>query len=144
MFEQTASNIWGNVHMPPQREHSRIGMSPIRIAISWILHRGQLPSVPSASGSAISARAPQWPQNLLPTNMVFRQDEQPTVFRRERQNSHRGRSAAAAAPQFGQLSDSGCITLKFKLRGVSLRLSAFHFREPEYPSISQIVLLPER
>jgi len=72
------------------------------------LQRGQISFVVAAT-SVRSALAPQWEQNLAPTNIIPKQEGHAMVASRAPQCSQRGESDEAAAPHIGQLSVSAGI-----------------------------------
>src|SRR5688500_17686356 len=108
---QICWNISALDQKPPHLSHSRIRTESIFNDSSFTEHRGHSPGFSISRSSTALPAAPQWLQNLLPRNIAPRQDGQPTVFKRERQNSHFALSLETAAPQLGQFSASGCITL---------------------------------
>jgi hypothetical protein len=57
-------------------------------------------------GSALTDRAPHLGQKADPSNIWAKQRGQAIVASRARQYGHRGECGSAAAPQFGQCSES--------------------------------------
>src|SRR5262252_4607940 len=105
---QILSKAATSTQIPAQRSHSRNAVSTSVIAFISSLQRGQLRAGRSAAATCPTA-VPQRGQCLLPRNMTAKHAGQATVANCELQYWHCGASDAIAAPQFGQLSVSGCI-----------------------------------
>lgn len=94
---------------PEQFSHSRIAVEPSVIAAMSALHRGHFNTESSAAVDSAAA-APQCGQCLLPMNIIAKHDGHAIVASFDSQYRHLGESEEIAAPQFGQLRVSACIT----------------------------------
>src|SRR5688500_582398 len=90
---QMFSNVCTFSQSPLQSVQPRKRVSSIAKFSSSDLHLGHSPPICSSTSSC-DADAPQCPQNFDPTNISPRHFEQPTVFRRVLQKSHRDLSLA--------------------------------------------------
>jgi hypothetical protein len=105
---QICRNESESTQAPSQRGHSRKLAPPTTTAFICARHRGQS-SGDAAGVSTGAAFAPQWEQNLSPTNISPKQEGQATVARRAPQCSQRAASVDAGAPHMGHLSVSAGI-----------------------------------
>lgn len=135
------SNVKASSHNPSHFAHPRKSVSPICSGSRSRRQRGQSPDVSSKPTSIGAAIAPQWPQNLVPTNINPKQDGQPTVLSLVLQNSHCVRSLWTPAPQFGQFRASTVIYSVLRISQVSV--VSFVLPERAFLSRSRTASPPE-
>lgn len=101
---QSAVNVSVVSHEPPHALHCCIGVVPMRTGFIGSAQLGQASAAPLSSTTGV-ALAPQCGQNCEPAKIDAKHDGHVTVRSAEAQYSQRTASAAAGAPQLGQLRE---------------------------------------